>query len=184
MLINNIVFILVWSATVALLLRERKGRQSAEAQILALSGQVAKIASESAIANAGLVAAQAPLVQHHEMLLDYLRKNDGTSIDDAKQALKALAEGIESASARVTAIRAPAEPLPNPEIGEAKEALKSLRDGIDDARKSIAAIRIPKEIHDASTDESTTHHKNILAVLRANPGRSVDEAKEALAHGD
>lgn len=101
---HDIVFLVVLALIVYLYWKERKGRIWAETQVLSLSGQVARVASEAANANAEMVAAQAPLVRHHELLLDYLRKNDGKSIDDAKEALKILQDGVEVMGARVADI--------------------------------------------------------------------------------
>lgn len=114
-MMHDIAFLIVLGLGGFLFWKERKARLLAESQVQALAGRVATVAAESANANAEMVAAQAPLVKHHEMLLDYLRKNEGKSIDEAKDALKYLMEGIETA--RIKVLTAPVI-METPDSGE------------------------------------------------------------------
>lgn len=104
---HDIVFILVWGITAYFAFHERKGRLAAETQIQALSAHIAKVGSEAASALADQVYNQGQELTHHQQILEALRQNPGISVDEAKNSIASLMEGITSAEEKIRSLAKP-----------------------------------------------------------------------------
>lgn len=163
--ISTLVFLIVWLITAAFYYKEHKARTLVESQLRAIAGQIAKSASESALANADLVAAQVPLVRHHEMLLEYLRNNEGKSVDEAKDAIKVLMDGVAEAKLEVA------------QFGTMRTVeIQELHERVEPTQLLVPELTQTNEVH----DNPVTHHQKVLQHLRENPGSSVDQAKRSI----